>query len=170
MAHYAFLDENNIVTEVIVGIDETELIDGEFPENWYSNFRGQPCKRTSYNTAAGVHRYGGTPFRKNYAGIGYSYDENRDAFIPPKPFNSWILNETTCIWESPIPYPDISNIPEHYQLYNVYNWNEATTSWDLLPPFENWILNSNGYYEAPIPYPTTGEVYYWDDNLNEWIL
>ena len=75
MAHYAFLDENNIVTEVIVGIDETELIEGLDPETWYSNFRGQTCKRTSYNAN----------IRYNYAGIGYKFDEVADAFIPPKP-------------------------------------------------------------------------------------
>ena len=90
MAHYAFLDENNIVTEVIVGIDETETIDGLSPEEWYGNFRGQVCKRTSYNGN----------IRKNYAGIGYSYDSERDAFIAPKPIDgSWKLNETTCQWE-----------------------------------------------------------------------
>jgi hypothetical protein len=90
MAHYAFLDENNIVTDVIVGIDETELIEGQDPETWYGNFRGQVCKRTSYN---------GT-MRKNYAGIGYSYDAVKDAFIPPYPIKGeWILNEVSCTWE-----------------------------------------------------------------------
>jgi len=90
MAHYAFLDENNIVTEVIVGIDETELIEGLDTETWYGNFRGQRCVRTSYNNN----------IRKNYAGIGYTYDEVRDAFIPPKPTEGeWVLNEDTCQWE-----------------------------------------------------------------------
>ena len=119
MAHYAFLDENNIVTEVITGKEE-----GNF--NWeqqYGSFRGQLCKRTSYNTIGGVHQLGGTPFRKNYAGIGFTYDQQRDAFIPKKPFNSWILNETTCLWESPIPYP---------QDGNMYKWNEQNQSWDLI--------------------------------------
>jgi len=119
MAHYAFLDENNIVTEVIAGKEE-----GNF--NWeqqYGSFRGQLCKRTSFNTIGGVHQLGGTPFRKNFAGIGYQYDQTRDAFISPKPFNSWILNETTCLWESPIPYP---------QDNNRYNWNEQNQSWDLI--------------------------------------
>jgi hypothetical protein len=120
MAHYAFLDENNIVTEVIVGKNE-----GEENINWeqqYGSFRGQLCKRTSYNTISGVHQLGGTPFRKNYAGIGYSYDQQRDAFIPPKPFNSWILNEQTCLWEAPIPYP---------QDGNKYTWNEEIVNWTL---------------------------------------
>ena len=90
MAHYAFLDENKIVTEVIVGIDETELIEGIDPETWYANFRNQECKRTSYNAN----------IRKNYAGIGYSYNEILDAFIAPKPIQGeWILNEETCTWE-----------------------------------------------------------------------
>jgi hypothetical protein len=83
MAHYAFLDENNIVTEVIVGKNEGE--EGIDWEQHYGAFRGQPCKRTSYNTHGGVHSGGGTPYRKNYAGIGYTYDAGRDAFIPPKP-------------------------------------------------------------------------------------
>jgi hypothetical protein len=80
-------------------------------------------KQTSYNTCGGVHSSGGTPLRKNFAGIGYTYDEDRDAFIPKKPFNSWVLNETTCLWESPIPYP---------QDNNRYIWNEQNQSWDLI--------------------------------------
>jgi hypothetical protein len=132
MAHYAFLDENNIVTEVIVGKEE-----GNF--NWeqqYGSFRGQLCKRTSYNTHGGIHNNDGTPFRKNYAGIGYTYDEDRDAFIPPKPFNSWILNEDTCLWKSPIPYP-ITNTQNKINEFgnpqnDLYRWNEQTLSWDIV--------------------------------------
>ena len=100
MAHYAFLD-NNIVTEVIVGIDETELIDGIDTETWYANFRGQTCKRTSYNTSGGVHANGGTPVRKNYAGIGFTYDAVRDAFIAPEPDNALGFDEDTCKWIVP---------------------------------------------------------------------
>jgi len=110
MAHYAFLDLNNIVTEVISGIDETELIEGLHPEIWYGNFRGQICKRTSYNGN----------IRKNYAGIGFTYDETRDAFIPPKSYPSWILNEDTCRWEAPIPYPTDGLI---------YRWDEEAGDW-----------------------------------------
>jgi len=110
MTHYAFLDENNIVTEVIVGIDETELIEGKDPETWYAEFRGQPCIRTSYNNN----------IRYNYAGIGFTYDEERDAFIPPKPFNSWLLNEETCRWVAPIEMPDDNK---------NYIWSEETTNW-----------------------------------------
>ena len=91
MAHYAFLDENNIVTEVITGIDETELIEGLDTETWYGNFRGQVCKRTSYNNK----------IRFRYAGIGYSYDEARDAFIAPAPENNLGFDETTCSWIMP---------------------------------------------------------------------
>ncbi len=97
MAHYAFLDENNIVTEVIVGIDETETIEGLDPETWYGNFRGQVCKRTSYN---GNIRY-------NYAGIGFTYDATRDAFIGPEPDNATGFNEDTCQWIVPDPEPEL---------------------------------------------------------------
>ncbi len=91
MAHYAFLNENNIVTEVIVGIDETETIEGLDPETWYGNFRGQTCKRTSYNKK----------IRKNYASIGDSYDPIRDAFIAPRPDQAIGFNEDTCQWILP---------------------------------------------------------------------
>lgn len=113
MAHYAFLNENNIVTEVIVGIDETELIEGLDPETWYGNFRGQTCKRTSYNGN----------IRKNYAGVGYTYDEARDAFIAPKPFDSWLLNEETCNWEAPTPMPIDGQ---------KYVWVEDDLNWQLI--------------------------------------
>jgi hypothetical protein len=112
MAHYAFLDDNNIVTQVITGIDETELIEGLDPETWYGNFRGQVCKRTSYNGN----------IRKNYAGIGFTYDSERDAFIPPKPFKSWILDEDTCQWHAPTPKPTDGL---------TYFWNESELAWEL---------------------------------------
>jgi hypothetical protein len=118
MAHYAFLDENNVVTEVIVGKDEGE--DGIDWEAHYGEFRGQVCKRTSFNTIGGQHTSGGTPFRKNYAGIGYAYDPDKDAFIPPKPYNSWLLDEESCLWNPPIPCPVDGKI---------YTWDESTTSW-----------------------------------------
>ena len=101
MAHYALLDENNVVTAVITGKDENELIDGVNPETWYGQFHQQKCLRTSYNTQAGIHLTGGTPFRKNYAGIGYTYDENRDAFIPPQPeIGDNYFDEESCTWIS----------------------------------------------------------------------
>jgi hypothetical protein len=112
MAHYAFLDSNSIVTEVIVGIDENELIEGQSPEQWYGNFRQQKCIRTSYNNN----------IRKRYAGIGYRYDEIRDAFIPPQPFLSWLFDEENLNWKAPIPYPNDEK---------VYSWNETALSWVL---------------------------------------
>lgn len=120
MAHYAFLNEKNIVTEVITGIDETQLIENLHPEIWYGNFRNQVCKRTSYNTTGGIHLSNGVPFRKNFASIGYKYDEQRDAFIPPKLYESWVLNESTCKWEAPIPYPSDEQ---------VYDWDETNQEW-----------------------------------------
>ena len=108
MAHYAFLDENNVVTEVITGIDETELIEGLDTETWYSNFRGQVCKRTSYNNN----------IRKQYAGIGYSYNPVADVFIAPQPYPSWSLDENFD-WQAPTPRP------EGFGWY----WDEATLSW-----------------------------------------
>ena len=115
MAHYAFLDENNIVTEVIPGRNEDEVVDGISDwEAHYGEFRGQVCKRTSYNNN----------YRKNYAGIGYSYDPERDAFIAPKPFASWILNEDTCRWEAPVAMPTDGKL---------YVWDEDTTNWVEVP-------------------------------------
>tara|TARA_Y100001973_G_C5035132_1_gene250028 strand:+ start:144 stop:509 length:366 start_codon:yes stop_codon:yes gene_type:complete len=120
MAHYAFLNMSNIVTEVIVGKNET---DGNI--NWelhYQSLKCQICKRTSYNTLSGTHKLGGIPFRKNFASVGYTYDQSRDAFIPPKPYNSWVLNENTCNWDAPISYPSDGK---------DYVWNEETTNWVL---------------------------------------
>ena len=112
MSHFAKIDENNIVTQVIV-VEQDVLDTGLFGDtnSWI---------QTSYNTSGGVHKLGGTPLRKNYAGIGYTYDSTRDAFIPPKPFNSWTLNEDTCLYEAPTPMPTDGKI---------YNWDEDTTSW-----------------------------------------
>ncbi len=121
MAHYAFIDENNVVTEVIVGRNENEIVDGISDwENYYSNVRGQRCLRTSYNSAGGGHVSGGTHYRYNYAGIGFTYDPERDAFIPPKPFESWVLGENTCLWEAPVPYPEDGE---------TYTWNEELQEW-----------------------------------------
>lgn len=118
MAHYAFLDSNNIVTEVIVGKDESE--DGIDWEEHYGSFRGQTCKRTSYNTQGGEHLNGGSQYRKNYAGIGYRYDEQLDAFIPPQPFPSWTLDEDTCLWNPPVPRPNDEPF---------WRWDEDNLQW-----------------------------------------
>jgi hypothetical protein len=120
MAHYAFLDEDNLVTEVIKGVDEdviqTDIDETEVGgsseawETWYGNLRGQTCKRTSYNGN----------IRKNFAGIGYTYDSARDAFISPKPFPSWTLNEDTCGWDAPVARPSNDK---------SWAWDEASQQW-----------------------------------------
>ena len=127
MAHFAKLDKNNKVVFVTVGRDEDENLELEL-----FNRTGDLYKRTSYNTRGGIHYNPETnepsadqskAFRKNYAGTGFTYDKTRDAFIPPQPYPSWTLNEETCLWDSPVPYPDDGQI---------YNWNEETQTWDLL--------------------------------------
>ena len=114
MAHFAEVDSTNTVLRVIVA-DQDFINSGAVgdPLHWV---------QTSYNTHSGVHALGGTPLRKNYAGIGYTYDVSRDAFIPPKPFASWVLNEDTCLWEAPVPMPTDGK---------MYRWDEATVSWAL---------------------------------------
>ena len=124
MAHFAKLDENNVVIFVTVGRDEDNGKEAEL-----SARTGDVYKQTSYNTHGGVHALGGTPFRKNYAGLGYTYDAGRDAFIPQKPYASWLLNEDTCLWESPVPYPTDVGTEENPKRYS---WDEATTSWILI--------------------------------------
>ena len=129
MAHYAYINNSNKVTAVIVGRDEDDLADGV--ESWEAYFSAKgngQALRTSYNTRGGVHYTDGEPsedqskaLRKNYAGIGFTYDADRDAFIPPKPFESWILDENTCLWEAPVAYPEDGG---------SYNWNEETQSWE----------------------------------------
>ena len=109
MAHYAFLDDNNIVTEVIVGIDETELIEGVDPETWYGNFRGQRCIRTSYN-----HK-----IRGHYAGLGDRYNDELNIFVSPQPFPSYTMNAAGH-WDSPVPYPTDGK---------QYTWNETDQKW-----------------------------------------
>ena len=109
MAHYAFLNDDNVVTEVIAGIDETELIEGVDPETWYGNFRGQRCVRTSYN-----HR-----IRGHYAGIGHRYDDTLNIFIAPQPFPSWVMRSDGW-WEAPTPHPTNGG---------PYSWNETSQQW-----------------------------------------
>ena len=119
MSHFAQIDENNIVTQVLV-IEQDVIDTGLF---------GEPSTfiQTSYNTHGGVHTLGGTPLRKNYAGIGYTYNASRDAFIPPKPYASWNLNEDTCLWQAPTPMP--------VEEGKIFVWNEDTTSWvEFTPP------------------------------------
>ena len=156
MAHYAILDSNNIVIQVHVGKNEDEG-DTDW-EEYYG------AKRTSYNTYGGVHSTGGTPFRKNYAGIGYTFDSGRDAFIPPKPYPSWILDEGTCLWEAPIPHPDSKRI---------HQWNEDAGQWeDASPPqpHPSWTQNEEtGFWEPPVAYPLDGNRYEWDEENGQWV-
>ena len=121
MAHFALLDNNNIVVQVLVGRDDDDGKEAEL-----SARTGQHYRQTSYNTRGGIHLNGGTPLRKNYAGIGYLYDPIRDAFIPPKPYASWVLDENTCYWKAPVPMPadDGQGDPP-----KRYRWDEPTTSW-----------------------------------------
>ena len=127
MAHFAKLGSENIVEKVIVVHNNVLLVDGveseqpgvDFLNNLYKT--SDVWKQTSYNTYGGVHQLGGTPLRKNYAGIGYTYDEDKDAFIPKQPFNSWTLNEDTCQWEAPSARPDDGKF---------YTWNEEIKSWE----------------------------------------
>jgi len=123
MAHFAKLGVGNKVLRVTVvsnDVATTEKAGEEFLQNLHGS--RDVWKQTSYNTIGGEHKLGGTPFRKNYAGVGYTYDQSRDAFIEPKPYDSWTLNETTCLWEAPVAYPEDGQ---------RYLWNETTKQWDL---------------------------------------
>jgi hypothetical protein len=119
MAHFAEIDSNGVVQRVLVVADEQEDRGQEFLANDLG--LGGTWVKTSYNTSGGVHSLGGTPFRKNYAGIGFTYDSAKDAFIPPKPYESWKLNNDTCLWDAPKPYPTDGA---------MYSWNEETTNWE----------------------------------------
>ena len=124
MAHFAKLNSENIVEQILVVSNEVatnEQAGVDFLNNLLKT--SDTWKQTSYNTVGGVHKLGGTPFRKNYAGVGYKYDESRDAFIAPKPYNSWTLNETSCSWEAPTPYPNDGNL---------YIWDEENLRWNLI--------------------------------------
>jgi len=123
MAHFAKLGIGSKVERIEVvsnDVATTEQAGVDFLNNLYGT--NDVWKQTSYNTIGGVHKLGGTPFRKNYAGVGFKYDQTKDAFIPPKPFQSWILNETSCIWEAPVAKPDDGQ---------SYDWNETNQTWDL---------------------------------------
>jgi hypothetical protein len=139
MAHFAKV-ENGVVTQVIV-IEQDVLNTGLWgdPSLWV---------QTSYNTHAGQHPEG-RPLRKNYAGVGYTYDAQRDAFIPPKPFNSWVLDEDTCLWNAPVAMPEDAGTGEPPK---VYQWDESTTQWRVMPE-----------------YPTDGATYTWDVDAWNWI-
>ena len=134
MAHYSFIDENNIVLEVITGKDETDALPDDFSswEEYYETKRELlTCLRTSYNTYGNEHLNDGTPFRGNYAGIGFTYDSDNDVFIAPQPFESWTLNTTTWLWESPIAYPENSEVLLFWDedLYQADTSDPKTAGW-----------------------------------------
>ena len=131
MAHFAKIGTGNIVEKVEVvsnDIATTEQAGVDFLNNLYNT--RDVWKQTSYNTYGGVHLLGGTPFRKNFAGVGYTYDQTRDAFIEPKPYPSWTLNETTCLWDPPVARPELTQ--EQIDNNNYYRWNEENQTWDLV--------------------------------------
>ena len=155
MAHFAKLGINSKVigVEVVADADcknadnnEDETVGIQFLEN----IHGWPLwKQTSYNTQANVHALGGTPFRKNYAGIGHTYDEDRDAFIPPKPYASWVVNETTCIWEAPIAYPSVTTYGDPAKPYEI-SWDETNGRWickdsEETPNNFKWDVSSSAW-------------------------
>ena len=136
MAHFAKLGTGNIVKRVTVvsnDIATTEQAGINFLNTLHKT--NDVWKQTSYNTQGGVHKLGGTPFRKNYAGMGYSYDEDRDAFIPPQRYKGWVLNETTCQWEAPIAKPETTteNLTDENgnPINDIYYWNEQKLKWEL---------------------------------------
>ena len=136
MASFAKIGLNGKVIEVL-SVHNNELLDANGIEqevngiDFLTKLTGWSIwKQTSFNTVGGIHKTGGTPLRKNFAGIGMTYDEDRDAFIPKKPYNSWVLNETTCLWEAPIPKPELTQ--EQIDNNNYYRWNETNQTWDLV--------------------------------------
>ena len=121
MAHFAKINESNIVTQVVV-VNDSDGNNDTNGQNFLNNLfkTTHTWKKTSYNTYGNTHRLGGTPYRKNFASVGFTYDSSRDAFIEPKPYNSWTLNETTCLWESPATYPSDGK---------SYEWDEDNRQW-----------------------------------------
>lgn len=142
MAHYALLDENNVVVRVFVGVEEYK--DNVDWEHHYGAIHNMTCKRTSYNTCGNKHRGGGTPFRKNFAAAGDLYDEERDAFIPPSPFNSFVLNEDTCEWGPPIEKPELTE--EQYNECGMWVWDEALWESDNT---KGWVYHSDSTENVP---------------------
>ena len=121
MAHFAKINESNIVTQVVV-VNDSDGNNDTNGQNFLNDLfkTTHTWKKTSYNTYGNTHRLGGTPYRKNFASVGFTYDSSRDAFIEPKPYNSWTLNETTCLWESPVAYPSDGK---------SYEWDEDNRQW-----------------------------------------
>ena len=156
MAHFAQLDENNEVIQVIV-VNNNDILDqnGEESEEigiqFCKTLLGQDTNwaQTSYNAN----------FRKRYAGIGFSFDSVLDAFIPPKPFNSWLLDTESASWYPPVPKPT-----------GDYVWDEASTNWVISPaPYPSWVLDENNQWTAPTPMPDDGKPYYWNEEQVSWV-
>ena len=160
MAHFAKLDENNIVTEVLV-VNNDVLLKTDGTE---SEYKGKVFLNGLFGSATWVQTSYNGNFRKQYAGIGYTYDETNDVFIAPQPFNSWTLDENFD-WKPPTPYPNDGK---------PYNWNEETLSWDLFTPeqpFDSWTWDENEWFwQPPTPYPTDGQDYEWNEETQTWDL
>ena len=160
-----------IVTHAATGVDEftssdgttTEIDNTLYWEGWYRHHgKVQAVRRMSYNTQGGVHKLGGTPFRKNYAGVGYMYDPVRDAFYTAQPYPSWTINEDTCYWEAPTPRPEGMD----------WHWNEPTLEWIDKPGvklYASWIYNEEkNTFEPPVALPEDGNGYYWNEEIMNW--
>ena len=160
MAHFAKLDENNIVTEVVV-VNNDVLLKSDGTE---SEYKGKVFLNGLFGSATWVQTSFNGNFRKRYAGIGYVYDETNDVFIVPQPFNSWSLDENFD-WQPPTPYPTDGK---------TYSWNEEDQTWDLFTPttpYPSWVWNETEWeWEAPIPYPTNGQTYFWNEETTSWDL
>jgi len=157
MAHFAEIDENNKVVRVLV-TDNNDPNGDEGYQFLVDNFGGRWIK-TSYNTLNNKHLANGEPLRGNYAGIGYFYDEDLDIFLPPKPFESWQIDEENADWTAPKPRPDMAHV-----------WNEEKLEWELSsPPYPSWTYNPDeGKFSAPIEYPVNGAIYFWDEEVQNW--
>ena len=165
MSHWAEVDNNNIVTRVLVG-DNNDPV-GDEGYSWLVNNLGGKWIKTSYNTINGQHKNGGTPLRYNYAGLGMFYDEVEDVFYAAQPYPSWTLNKDNYTLVAPIAQPDDKLI---------YTWNEQNKSWDLFKaedapsPFPSWVLNANNIWVSPVDKPNDGKLYTWNEDSKNWVV
>ena len=164
-----------IEAEIQVKLEELHALPPDVIDNtiyWEGYYgKGGLCKRTSYNTVGGVHQNGGTPFRKNYAGVGYTYDPVRDAFYSPQPFESWTLNEESCLWECPVAHPE-----QDEENPTLYYWKEDTQEWvDYIylsqpynseAPYPSWSWSTETGWTAPVE--KVEEKNYWNEEAQEW--
>lgn len=165
MAHFAEIDENNIVTRVIV--TDNDHPDGDEGHSEITRELGGRWLKTSYTSISGRKRNpntgefidGAEHFRYNYAGVGFTYDEELDAFIPPKQFDSWVLDEAKCIWMPPTPMPENRG---------PFMWDEESLSWIRPPMYSSWIEDEDGVLMPPTSMPNNGNIYVWDFSINGW--